>query len=177
MQCPVALTDKTGCIRHDEDTFVVPPPPGHLSRSNLATIGIFVPLGVIIGGSLAAYWIITRRQRQRQQKSAARLTELTSDESRDICSPISKVSDTLTSHGIVRTTEVHYYELDSPPPIPRKDPQELLEKSPAKEEKHAIIVERPREVEGSPTSEELAGDTLVGGAVQLTVQEVLSRNS
>lgn len=165
MKCPTELTNKTGCIRADEHE-LFGANNGGLSQASKIVIGVTVPVGFSLGALLTIWAFLKLRKRSKP-------------------TPPSKPSDPSNPDpfeksdiGITKVYEQYYLELDSRPilyrkEIDRKPPRHIdfllgLEPipSPSLGMRHSMVMEKMKqELEGSPTTREMQGDTLVGEGV------------
>lgn len=97
MECPLELTNKTGCIRAADKS-------RRPSLGAVILIGITVPLGSFSGVVLTG-WLYRRRRTRRQCLTPPKETKI--DTENEACSEVS-VSDI----GITKIVETHYLELD-----------------------------------------------------------------
>jgi len=145
VQCPVELSNKTGCVRSDEHELFKADRSG-LDEGSKIAVGIVVPVGVIFG-ALVTLWVITKFQNRRpiSQQRSANQNNQPPFEKNDI--------------GITKVYKQHYLELDSSPVEDRGEarPSPKLGKSvlpsPSLGMRHPMFEKTKTELGGSPTSE------------------------
>ena len=163
VKCPVDLTNKTGCIRADDDGLVQANHNGLVKSSRIA-IGVLVPVGLVLG-VLTTLWVF-KRTRSRRQPSQQ--------------SPPDRKSFARTEIGVTKVYKQTYLELDGSPVQDSKKANAMPEAhsqvlpsfpstpSPNQDIRHLDMMKKVKrleqELEGSPTSE-LSGDATIGRAV------------
>ena len=176
--CPAALTNKTGCVRRDQPDSPAPivpavgpttspapsPAPPGLNLNSRVLIGIMIPMAAIITILLTLWMLQRRRNYRREQANTAPMYKegrTSSIMDKDAWATEMEKCEKKVAFG---ESETHYYEMDGGTPSLNAG------------EKNRLKVMVPNgsktlELEGSPSTKELEGDTIRHSIVEVILTD------